>query len=203
MGVSWQAIYKWRENSAYTPKSPLKRNVIEKAGDLFSLNQDEKEALANKAGLSICDFRVNTVRRPSEKSEAGDSQISYKNQMHSNKNFSNHFKLLLSECPGDNSKLCESASVSDRMFRHIKSGKHLRKEPILALLIIMGLELEDVQIALKKAGFFLSNSLYSDAVVIWMLKNKSQYFTSSKLLDRINDVLASLGFPLLMTEQRE
>ena len=44
--------------------------------------------------------------------------------------------------------------IDERMFRHIKSGIYLRKESVLALLIAMGQDLENIQITLKKAGLF-------------------------------------------------
>jgi len=85
------------------------------------------------------------------------------------------------------------------MFRHIKSGRFLRKEPVLALLIALGLELEDIQFALKKAGFILSDSLPRDSIIIWMLNNESINQKREMRLMQINEILYSLGQPLLMT----
>ena len=93
--------------------------------------------------------------------------------------------------------------IDERMFRHIKSGVYLRKESILALLIAMGQNLVNIQIALKKAGFILSASMYSDTVVIWMMENKLIRNIGTARLASINNVLYDLDLPLLMTRSKE
>ena len=182
LGVSWQTVYKWRENpSATQSRGSLKHNFIENAGLLFGLNYHEKEVLANKAGLSL---------GPSASEPC------------SNQNFAIHFNALISTFPGKKNELCQAALVSDRMFRYIKSGLYLKKEPILALLIVLGLELDKIQAALKKAGFILSKSLPNDSVIIWMLKNQVKALTGAVRLNIVNDTLFSLCLPLLMTRQK-
>ena len=120
-----------------------------------------------------------------------------------NVDFANHFNTLLAAYPGKKIDLYKAALVSDRMFRHIKSGHHLRKEPILALLIAMGLNLENIQVALMQAGYILSHSMLNDAVIMWMLKNDASKQNSAGRLQTINDTLDSLGLPLLMTRMKE
>jgi len=85
------------------------------------------------------------------------------------------------------------------MFRHIKNGQYLKKESVLALLIVLDLLLNEIQTALKKAGLFLSNSLANDAVVTWMLSNDACSLRGAVRLRTINETLYSLDLPLLMT----
>jgi len=60
LGVSWQTVYKWRENPTMTQtRSNAKYDFIKRAGALFSLGLDEMESLANKAGLSLCGLKFN------------------------------------------------------------------------------------------------------------------------------------------------
>ena len=182
LGVSWQTVYKWRENPTATQsRGSLKHSFIENTGLLFGLDQHEKEMLANKAGLSL-----------------GSSAT----EPCSNQNFAIHFNALISTFPGKKNELYQSALVSDRMFRYIKSGLYLKKEPILALLIVLGLELDRIQTALRKAGFILSQSLHNDAVIIWMLKNQAKALAGADRLRIINETLFSLCLPLLMTRQK-
>ena len=215
MGASRQVVYKWRYSQALTQsKNDFKRNLIERAGELFCLDRAEREALANKAGLSL-------DARPPPGLESSHSiklsikpthniKPSHNRKPTHNTEFSKHFNHLLSTyittiTTGKKIDLCEDASVSDRMFRHIKSGRHLRKESILALLIVMGLSLDEIQCALKKAGLILSRSIPGDAVIIWMLENdlygRGGVKHGVKRLYRINEVLDSFGLGLLMTRE--
>jgi hypothetical protein len=216
LGVSWQAVYKWRENPITTQtRSYIKYNFIKRAGELFSLDMDEMEALANKAGLSLCasDFNseIDLKSIPTYDyfaTECSDelspdieginpylvSQLKY-----TNTSFAIYFNALLATYTGKKNELCGAASVSDRMFRHIKAGRYLKKEVVLALLIVLGLSLNEIQTALKKAGFILSNSLPNDAVVIWMLNNDACNLCGAVRLRTINETLYSLDLPLLMT----
>lgn len=180
--VSWQVIYKWRNNPTTTQsRYSLKHDFIKKAGELFSLNLEEQESLAIKAGLSLHGLWGHDKKSP-------------------NIGFANHFNKLLNKYPGKKIELCKAALVSDRMFRHIKSGYHLKKEPILALLITMELGLADIQTALKKSGYFLSSSIPSDAVIIWMINNEVYCQKGAMRLHYINETLYSLNLPLLMTK---
>jgi len=112
------------------------------AGELFVLSDTEIEELANKAGLSIHDIQPNpNNHQPHNDIENKDVSINmssaysaYDTENHVCSDFIKHFNALISTYPGKKIDLCAAASVSDRMFRHIKSGRHLRKEPILALL---------------------------------------------------------------------
>lgn len=142
------------------------------------------------------------ISKPSGKSKDKQSKkLAYTDNIY----FANHFNTLLSAYPGKKIDLCWAASVSERMFRHLKSGRYLRKESILALLIVMNLSLEDIQEALKKAGFILSYSLPNDVVVIWLLENESKnnlyYKDGADRLNYINETLDSLGLPLIMLRQ--
>lgn len=140
--------------------------------------------MANKAGLSIFEFYDNFYENMLDK------QVRDK--------FSKHFLYHLKKYKGKKIELCESALVSEKMFRHIKVGKFLKKEPILALLIVMNLDLDEIQKALRMAGLILSRSMYNDVVVIWIIEN-NLHNRGAKRLQYINEVLESLGLPLLMT----
>lgn len=102
--------------------------------------------------------------------------------------------------PGD---LCKAALVSDRMMRHIRNGRHLAKESVLALLVAMELELPQIQAALQKTGYILTKSLPGDAVVIWMLENVLYKHSGSKRVFLVNDELEEFNLPLLMTKLRD
>ena len=216
LGASRSTVYKWRYNTTVTQsKDYFKHSFIKKAGELFSLSHAETEALANKAGLSLYSIKLDPRSySPFQLSSKNtvDKHIHIKENLNTdfspaenfiNTNFIKHFNALLSTYSGKKNELCEAALVSDRMFRHIKSGKYLRKEPILALLITMGLSLEDIQKALKKAGFILSRSMPNDIVIIWMLENELSNHKGAKRLYRINELLDSLELPLLMTRWKD
>jgi len=176
LGVSNQVVSYWRNNSKSTlTKNRLKHRVITAAIDVFGLSEVEGELLANKAGLSL-------------KMDA---------------DFAAYFCNLLKQCRKTQAELCQIAQVSVRMLGYMKQGKYLRKEPLTSILITMGLELEDIQDTLQKAGFILSYSLPNDAVVLFLLKNEARANRGTHLIFQINETLDSLGLPLLMTRERE
>ncbi|MDR0272669.1 MAG: hypothetical protein LBI27_05065 [Clostridiales bacterium] len=145
----------------------MKYEVIKTAGKHFGLCANETESLANKAGLSLC----------------------------ADESFKKMFGDLLCEYPESKRRLCEMSLVSERMFRYIKEGRFLKKEPVLSLAISMGASFETIQTLLKKAGYVLSNSLPNDAVVMWILRNEIK----KNPVYLANEILESLGLPLLMT----
>jgi hypothetical protein len=141
---------------------------------LFKLNNDETEDLANKAGFSFC----------------------------TDINFLQYFNNLLSKYPGKKCDLYDEAQVSERMFRYVKKGKYLSKWTLLALAITLGLKLDEIQVLLKKAGFFLSKSLPNDMIVIWLIEHDERTNKKISRISHINDVLYSLDMPLLMTRDK-
>lgn len=170
LGIKKQHIFYWKNNPhSVQTKVMGKYKVIAKAGNVFKLDEQEKEILANKAGLSLL----------------------------ADGNFTAHLAELLSVYPDKKSRLRDMAMISDRMFRYIKSGKFLRKEALLALGISLGLEIDRLQIFMQKAGYCLSDSIHGDAVVKWILTDGK--LTRSNPVMNINEVLDSLGLPLLMT----
>jgi len=211
-----QTFYNWRNNPMSTQsQNYLKHNFIIKAGKLFSLSFDEIEKLANKAGLSLNNnifkdkYKINMVSLNTEFSDElfpDISKIVVKSKMKEkiiNKEFAVHFSYLLSKYKGTKTDLYRAALVSEKMFYYMKSGKNIRKEPILALLIAMELDLAEIQIALSKAGFILSKSLINDMVIMWVLEHKVHNKKGSQRLFIINEILDELGFPLLMTRAKE
>ena len=185
INTSHQNIRYWRNNpTSASTKKLLKYNVITLAGEVFDLSADEMEVLANKAGLSLS-FKRNAFGK-------GESE----------QDFAVDFNELISLYPGKLIELCDIASVSDRMLRHLKRGNHLKKEPILAVLIAMGQNIENIQRILKKAGYILSKSVPNDMVIMWMLENEPQNDNGTNLNYRINEALDSLDLPLLMTREK-
>jgi len=226
LGVSWQSMYKWRNNATSTQsRNFFKHGLIKRASELFSLDNLEMESLANKAGLSLCASSDNVVDKHERVAKYSNSEFSVelhpcteeqallKSQSQSkiigtsedkaiNANFSKHFNDILSTYPVKKMELYEAALVSDRMFRHIKSGRFLRKEPVLALLVVIGLNVASIQELLKMAGYILSRSISNDVVVMWLLENEPTNFNGRKRLYRINEILESLDLPLLMTREK-
>jgi len=188
-------------------KGLLKYNVINLAGDLFELSDAQMEDLANKAGLSMNLHKTRFI------GEETTDILTYPERnrdinliLHMQKspagNFTDSFNKLISTYPGKLIDLCATASVSDRMLRHIKNGKHLKKEPILALLIAMGQDLNSIQRLLKEAGFVLSKSLPNDVVIMWLLENMPLEDKGTSCIYFINETLEALELPLLMTREK-
>lgn len=144
---------------------------------MFSLTAYETISLALKLGI------VSTEKRTDTKAI--------------NHGFSAHFKHLLSTYSYRISKLCADARIDERVFRYIRAGQHLTKKPILALLIVMGLDVSQIQKALSKAGFVLSPAVDQEVVVLWMLRHESAKFEGYKRLEAINETLEALVLPRL------
>ena len=91
--------------------------------------------------------------------------------------------------------------LSERMYRHIKSGRYLTKTSLLALTISLGCTIDEIHTVLQKAGYVLSESIVFDMVVLWLLQNAGGK-KEKELLLCINDVLYELDLPLLMTRDK-
>lgn len=96
----------------------------------------------------------------------------------------------------------QNANISERMFQYIKNGKNPTKETTLAIAVSMNLSPKDTQRLLKSAGYVLSKSIPSDAVILWLLSHPERHLSSPKLF-QINEVLYELEMPLLMTREKE
>jgi len=180
MGIKHQYVSRWRKDASGTlTKNQLKHHAIIRAGELFGLTVDETEALANKAGLSLS--RINDLNYPND--------------------FVNGFNSLLASYSGKAKELCNLACVSERMFRYIRNGVHIRKEPLVALLLTMGVGLDTMQECLKTAGYVLSRSLPTDTVILWLIDNEPK-MTTSNPVNFTNEILYNLGLPLLMTRTK-
>jgi len=218
LGLSHQIISRWRasQNSTLT-KGRLKYQAILNIGKLLGLSDIDTEKFANEAGLSL-EFIELDVENINNAKIARSIEISaelfpynipktsYKKPKYitvidkSNyTGFVKRFNILMSTYDGKIDDLCQSALVSDRMFRYIRSGKHLTKESILAILITINCTLDDIQDCLKKAGFILSNSLPADMVIMWTLKNDLPNIKEVNPVHYINETLDNLRLPLLMT----
>lgn len=151
----------------------FKQRVIKNAQVLFALSDREAEDLANKAGLTL------------EQKES----------------FQTCLNILKNKYDKKSRLFYQNANISERMFQYIKNNKNPTKETTLAVAVSMNLNSEDTQRLLKSAGYILSKSIPSDAVILWMLSNYEGNQNTS-LLFRINEVLYALDMPLLMTREK-
>lgn len=140
---------------------------------MFSLNDKEAEDLANKAGLTL---------EPKE-------------------SFQTCLIILKNKYEKKSRLFYQNANISERMFQYIKNGKKPTKETTLAIAVSMNLTPEDTQRLLRSAGYVLSKSIPSDAVILWLLSNEEHNQNASKLF-QINEVLYALDMPLLMTREK-
>ena len=200
IGATNQSVSYWRNNPMKTSTiNKNKYDVIIKAGKLFGLNALEQELLANKAGLSLQAFHDNPKNT---NSEISNEIFPYPESKMNFFAFTEHFEKVLSLYEGTFLELSSMALISDRHLRYIRDGTSLRKEPILAVLVVLGLGLNEIQVILKRAGYVLSKSLPNDAVIIWLLENEVKSTTGTQRIYRINEVLDSLGMPLLMAREK-
>ncbi len=151
----------------------FKQRVIKNVQSLFSLNDKEAEDLANKAGLTL------------EQKES----------------FQTCLIILKNKYEKKSRLFYQNANISERMFQYIKNGKNPTKETTLAIAVSMNLTPEDTQRLLRSAGYVLSKSIPSDAVILWLLSNEEHNQNASKLF-QINEVLYALDMPLLMTREK-
>ena len=113
-------------------------------------------------------------------------------------NFKDYLSSIIQKKNQIIKNICVDASVSERMFFHIRSGKFLPKPSLIAIAIALDLTNEEINVFLNKAGYVLSDSIYYAAVIKYLLLNRKNK-NGNKLLLQINDVLYSLDLPLLMT----
>lgn len=147
----------------------MRYEIIERAGRIFSLNPNEKEMLANKAGLSIYGIE----------------------------NFHLFLKNIIASKKIKDKELYSSALISERMYHYICSGKYITKYSLISIGIILNMDYEKIDDLLIKAGYKFSNSIAYDAVIKYQIVNIN--LKGIKLLDTINDTLYTLKMPLLMT----
>ena len=157
----------------YTSKDQKKYNAIEAATILFALSSQEKENLANKAGLTL----------------------------YQDSNFPLYLQTFIVKSQKKHKTIYTDSLLSERMYRHIKSGRYLTKISLLALTISLGCTIDEIHTVLQKAGYVLSESIAFDMVVLWLLQNTGGK-KEKELLLCINDVLYELELPLLMTRDK-
>lgn len=212
LGTRHQYVSRWRTAPAsLLTKRYQKYRTIILAQDLFGLSETETEAFANKAGLSLSHlanpkananmefsteiFPYDTLTKPKLLPESDTETAQYTA-------FAKHFNTEIEAYPGKLRDLYEAAFVSERMLRYIRAGTNIKKEPILAILITMGKDLDSIQKCLRKAGLMLSKSLPVDMVVMWLLENEPFISRRTSPVSRINETLESLGLPQLMTRPK-
>ena len=219
LGITFQIAHNWRVGAGNTQtKGWRKYKAIARAGELFGLSYADTEKLANKAGLSMLHllngdnanlysstissvefsaelfpYDAITKPKPTRKLEVADTETPQYTA------FLQHFNALVDSHQGKKKDLCEDSLTSERMFRNIRNGINVKKEPLVSLLLTMKQPLSCIQECLKMAGFILSKSIISDVIIMWMLEDG--LYSNSKIspVYRINTTLDSLGLPLLMT----
>jgi len=203
LGTTNQTVSYWRNNPMNTSTIyQSKYNVILKAGTLFELSNFEQEQLANKAGLSLWPFLAKSNNNSNIILEMSDEVFPYSENYQYRLRFIEHFEKVLSTFNGTMMELSNMALISDRHLRHMKNGINLRKESLLAVLVVLGLDVSEIQSILNKAGFALSESLPNDVIVTWMLTNEEKGINTTQWLVRINEELDSLGLPLLLPREK-
>lgn len=80
------------------------------------------------------------------------------------------------------------------------AGRRPTKEALLAISICMGQPIDKISILLGGYGYYLSRSLPNDSIALWFLKKYNGKNQPVFLLESINEVLASLELPILMTK---
>jgi len=206
IGINRKTMNYWRNQytSNQTNKN-LKHRVIMNAGSLFGLSYQQTEDLANKAGLSLLYMtgkqmmldaaEFSTEIFPYDETDATVIHHHSETKME----FIEQLNNLITLSGRKLTDLCYDALISERMIHHMRKGQHLRKETILALLITLEQDLENIQLILKKAGYSLSHSLPNDAIIMWLMKHEVCFLNGVNRLLKINDVLDELELPLLMT----
>jgi len=196
LGIRHQYVSRWRADpTSLQAKRYQKYNMITIAQELFELTDAETEAFANKAGLSMPKASMGEEFS----TEIFPYGMSTKTTAPQFTSFARHFNAAIEAYPGKIKDLYETACVSERMLRYIRTGANITKGSVLAVLITIGKDLDSIQECLKKAGLILSKSLHSDTVVMWMVENEPHSYKGTSLVYRINETLDRLELPLLMT----
>lgn len=154
----------------------LKQRVISAACTLFALDEPKKEALANKAGLSFY-FDIS--------------------------DFPQYFRQFIKDSGKTGREITSAANISERMFRRFKHDLIPSKSSLTAIGISLGLSANGLQDLLRRAGYALSRSIASDAVVLWLLSHDERGGQNVSLLYHINETLSDLGLPILSTREKQ
>jgi hypothetical protein len=88
------------------------------------------------------------------------------------------------------------------MYQYINNDRNPTKQTVLAIAAAMDMNLEDTRRLLKSAGYVLSKSVPSDAVILWLLFGNESNQSTIPLLFQINEILYALDMPLLMTREK-
>lgn len=107
--------------------------------------------------------------------------------------FHDLFLMYLRECGKDNVEVYKSGGITRQVFSKILSDENIKpkKETVICLIIGMELSYDDAVKLLLAAGYALSKSIMSDAVIMKYLKNEIYD------LDLINSELAERECPEL------
>ncbi len=100
---------------------------------------------------------------------------------------------------GKRTELCQRAMISERMLRRYKAQVPT-KETLLALAVTLCRTSGEIDMLLHKYGYCLSESNVGDLVVRWYVTNYGNC-ENAALLFSINETLADMCLPLLMTKQ--
>ncbi len=237
IGCTKDNISRWEHNPCGTHATSrrAKLETVRKAAAVFNLTEQEREDFANKAGLSFLgSLHADNVQggdfNTSDGCERVDGDCDAANDCNADIARKNAFALLMDSYTGKLCELQECALVSERMFQYYMAGREPTKQALLAVSIVLGLTYKEIQQLLNTYGYCLSNSLPSDAIVMWFLGrgNGSRHGDRSedaghrngshggsgghgdgnvnsgaRMLYEINEVLYELDLPLLMTKEYE
>lgn len=167
LGCTKQNVSYWSLHSYSTQAKKSLYSIIDKSAELFELTDDEKENLANSAGLSL--------------QYAGGELI----------------ELL--GYKGKKKKLCQRAMISERMLRLYKYETPT-KQALIALAVSLDKTCDEIDELLHRYGYCLSDCVIGDLVVKWYLTEFTARINNSLIL-LINETLAEMSLPLLMTKQ--
>lgn len=145
--------------------------TILRAAEVFGLDYQEKELLANRAGLSV--------------KYQGDFNTDFCRKLLSRYGSWKHF--------------IAKSNLTERMFWYIHSGVHPSKGTLVAIAVAAEIELQDVQEMLNRAGYSLSHSIPEDLIVYYFLGHRRELNRDISLVWQINTVLDELELPLLGT----
>ncbi len=110
-------------------------------------------------------------------------------------------KILAEKKRAPYTRIYADARISERMFRFMRNSRIPSKQSLIALLISLGMRLEEMDDILPKAGYVLSRSIAFDAVVRVLLECREPNPQPRLLVFSMNSVLAELNLPLLGTRE--
>lgn len=98
-------------------------------------------------------------------------------------------------------ELCYKIAVDERTFRYYKSQTP-PKNVMLAVCTVLGFNVCQTDLFLRKYGYCMSASVLTDSVVAFYLR-KNSFANGTKLLNEINSALYEMGVPALIKSNKK